>query len=433
MDEIRKPSSWFVVGVRSYDGAVETRSLISANLRRGAAKMGAALWPPNAVVVARNAVDAPRMKRRHSAPPQGAAPLENVVEAGLAWLNRSQDAVGDGGVGSFEFYGWTTGYPEVTGYTIPTFWDYHGLLGRPELADRAVRMSDWEIGVQHPDGGWEGGNLGDGDPPVVFNTGQVIRGQLRTYQETGEQRFLDSAVRAADWIVANQDPDGSWTTANFKQLKRTYDTYVSAPLVRLGQLVGTQSYIDAARRNCEFVLTQQLDNGWYRNCDNSPYFNDAPSTHVLCYTADGLVETGRLLGEDAFVAAGARTVAALAEKIAPTGLLPGRFDAEWDAKVGWVCLTGSAQLGILLMTLSEDGERPEYELLAHRLLDFLVHVQRLNAVGRNRRGALSGSYPIWGLYAPLKFPCWATKYLLDLCFLIKTRSAGELKGHAPVA
>lgn len=31
-------------------------------------------------------------------------------------------------------------------------------------------------------------------------------------------------------------------------------------------------------------------------------------------------------------------------------------------------------------------------------------------------GAIAGSYPIWG--APLRYPCWATKYYLDLLFLV---------------
>ena len=42
------------------------------------------------------------------------------------------------------------------------------------------------------------------------------------------------------------------------------------------------------------------------------------------------------------------------------------------------------------------------------------------AAARQRRtswtaidGALPGSFPIYGLYAPLQFPNWATKFLVD--------------------
>ncbi|MBV9004641.1 MAG: hypothetical protein JO181_08280, partial [Solirubrobacterales bacterium] len=64
----------------------------------------------------------------------------------------------------------------MTGYIIPTMWDYAKLLGRQDLAQRAREMADWELSLQQECGGWEGSNEGDNVPPTVFNTGQVIRG-----------------------------------------------------------------------------------------------------------------------------------------------------------------------------------------------------------------------------------------------------------------
>jgi hypothetical protein len=103
--------------------------------------------------------------------------------------------------------------------------------------------------------------------------------------------------------------------------------------------------------------------------------------------------------------------------ISPTGLLLGRFDEEWRARARWSCLTGCAQLGIIMMKLHARTAEERYRDAARRLVDFLVYMQKLNGVGPNRRGALPGSYPIWGPYAPLKYPCWATKFLIDLLLL----------------
>jgi hypothetical protein len=58
-----------------------------------------------------------------------------------------------------------------------------------------------------------------------------------------------------------------------------------------------------------------------------------------------------------------------------------------------------------------------------KLVDFLAWVQRLNGVGTGRRGGIAGSYPIWGLYCPLKYPSWATKYFVDLLLLVRTALA----------
>ena len=401
---------------------------LHGNTRKLALKSAGAMWPPNLLVVTRNMSDQRRNEPWSNFVVKSGDPGTTVraaLERALSWLIVAQDRVGTGGVGSYEFYGWTRGYPEVTGYIIPTIWDCRDALGREQLADRAVWMADWELRIQKENGGWEAGVEGGHRPPVVFNTGQVVRGLLRTHEETHDDRYLDAAVRAGDWIVKHQEEDGSWTRANHGQMKRVYDSYVSAPLARLAQLTGNESYERAAIRNCEFVLRQQRENGWFDNCDNSPNFNDEPITHTLGYTIDGLLETGELLGYERFVAAGTKAADALMRRVSPSGLLLGRFDDSWRPRARWACLTGCAQIGIIMMKLYTDNGDERYVHTARRLTDFLIYVQQLNAVGRNRSGALPGSYPIWATYAPFKYPCWATKYLIDLLLLVEQNTIAK--------
>jgi rhamnogalacturonyl hydrolase YesR len=414
---------------------MRTLQSLRGNLGKLALKSAGALWPPNLIVVARNARDRRRVEpwldfvARTSDPE---ATLRESLEWALRWIVTSQDRIGTGGVGSYEFYGWTPGFPEVTGYIIPTVWDCRHVLDREELAHSAVRMADWELGIQKEEGGWEGDVEGAKKPPIVFNTGQVVRGLLRTHQETGEGRYLEASVRASDWIVSNQEKDGSWTLANFMQMKRVYDSYVTPPLARLGSLTGNDAYTGAAIRNCEFVLRHQRENGWFDLCDNTPYFNDAPTPHTICYTIDGLLETGELVGREDFVAAGTKAADALMRCIEPSGVLRGRFDDQWRAQVRWSCLTGCAQLGIIMMKLHARSGEERYRDAARRLADFLIYVQRLNGVGPNRGGALPGSYPIWGPYAPLKYPCWATKFLIDFFLLMAAPERKLSPSSSPV-
>lgn len=379
-----------------------------------ALKLLGVLWPPNLVIVARHAVALAR-----GLPPDPPLP-DRAIEQATAWICGSQDRVGSGGVGCYEFYRWTAGYPEVTGYIIPTLFDLAERLGRDDLRARALRAADWELRVQRPEGGFEGGYEGDGQPPIVFNTGQVIRGLLRAAEESGESRYLEAAVRAGDWIVANQDEDGSWTRANFKGMKRVYDSYVSAPLAHLYAESGIDAYAAAATRNCDFVLGQQRANGWFDLADNAPRFNDAPLTHTLCYTVDGLIETGEVLGHERFVRAGALAADAMQALIERDPALPARLGEEWDARARYVCLTGSAQLGMILMRLHARDRDPRRLAAARALAGYLTKVQRMSDAGGARRGALPGSFPVWGFYAPLKLPSWATKYLLDLLLLVET-------------
>jgi hypothetical protein len=341
------------------------------------------------------------------------------MDRALNWLCRSQDEVGSGGIGDLAFQGWTPGYPEVTGYIIPTLWDYAHELDREELARRAVRMADWELSIQLPSGGFESLYAGEGRPPVVFNTGQVLRGLIRSHKETEEEKYLDAAVRAGDWIVANQEDDGSWTKANYLGMKRTYDVFAAAALAQLSSTTSDQRYAAAAKANCEFALQNQQANGWFELCDNTPFLNHAPSTHTLCYTVAGLMECGELLSECSFVDGATKAAESLRNAIEPSGRLRGRFDSQWEPFVSYVVVTGSAQLGVILMELhSREGDE-RYLKSALKLLDFLGYLHYLNAVGQNRTGALPGSYPIWGRYVPLKYPSWATKFFLDFLLLVR--------------
>ena len=399
------------------------------------------LRPLNTVLIARNALALlkPEPWRSYVTDKAEVASLNALVEGALRWICRSQDQVASGGVGDYTFHGWTPGYPEVTGYIIPTFWDYYRLLGRDELAQRAIRMADWELKLQMSEGGFESLYEGEGLAPVVFNTAQVIRGLTRTYLETCESRYLAAAVRAADWIVANQESDGSWTKANYLGMKRTYDVYAAAGLAQLAMVTSEDRYSRAAIGNCEFALRHQRDNGWFDLCDNTTRGNATPSTHTLCYTVDGLLETGAALNDDSLVAAAERTAGALMESVDSTGRLPGRFDSDWRPASKYVVVTGSAQLCVILMKLFGRTKMKRQLETALSLLDFLAFVQQLNSVDANRAGGLPGSFPIWGRYVPLKHPSWAAKFYLDHLRLVRIWAEEapaedvEARIHAPSA
>ena len=73
----------------------------------------------------------------------------------------------------------------------------------------ALAMAEWELTVQYPEGGFPGHFVDRPNPPVVFNTGQVIFGLLAAHEAAGNAYFLASARQAGDWLLGEQDPDGS--------------------------------------------------------------------------------------------------------------------------------------------------------------------------------------------------------------------------------
>jgi hypothetical protein len=99
---------------------------------------------------------------------------QRIVEAGIAWLSRAQDESRshDGGVARhFSLVdGWSTSYPETTGYIIPTMIDYGTKTGSKEPVDRARRMLDWLVSIQFPEGGFQGGMVHE-TPRVPVSSG----------------------------------------------------------------------------------------------------------------------------------------------------------------------------------------------------------------------------------------------------------------------
>src|SRR5512135_803802 len=87
-------------------------------------------------------------------------PDEDHLALAIRWLCRSQDQTGSGGSsgGHHLGSGWRPSYPETTGYIISTLVRYAHLFGDEDCLERARRMGDWEITIQLPEGGVQGGH-----------------------------------------------------------------------------------------------------------------------------------------------------------------------------------------------------------------------------------------------------------------------------------
>src|SRR5262245_45069613 len=90
------------------------------------------------------------LRRAAATPPSDAESLR----AAAAWLARAQDATGDGGVaGRFRLAGgWSSSYPETTGYLIPTFLTLADALADTAWQARAQRCVDFLLTIQLPSG-----------------------------------------------------------------------------------------------------------------------------------------------------------------------------------------------------------------------------------------------------------------------------------------
>jgi len=342
--------------------------------------------------------------------------VERSIDEGIAWLGRAQDhsTSADGGVARHYSLvtGWSTSYPETTGYIIPTMLTYAKLRGDEIARQRAQRMLDFLVANQLPDGGFQGGTIGAKRlDPVTFNTGQILLGLASGVQEFG--RYREAMRRAADWLVKTQDADGCWRkypTSFAAPGEKTYETHVAWGLFEAARLEPSSSYADVALANVRWALCYQHANGWFeRCCLTDP---SQPLTHTLGYALRGIVEAYRFCRDATFLKAAQKTADGLLTAMRGDGFLPGRLYPNWQGAVNWVCLTGSQQIAICYLLLYQDVGDARYRDAAYALNGYVRRTIKVEGPAETR-GAIKGSFPVNGQYGTYQYVNWACKFFID--------------------
>jgi glycosyltransferase involved in cell wall biosynthesis len=350
--------------------------------------------------------------------------LAHCSEEILGWLRRAFVA-GNGGGAAASYHlvhGWAAAYPEVTGYLIPTLLYYAGERDDPTLAALAHRAGDWLARTRLPSGAicrkqWFVGN----NAPSVFNTAQVIDGwcalsAARAASDGDAAKWLALACQAGDWLVGEQERDGSWVRNAFNGISHSYYARVAAPLARLGMLTGVPRYVASARAAADWVVSRQTKTGWFNDAGFSR--TEPPTTHTIGYVIEGLVTCGTLLGEPRYVDAADRAAEVLLAKYETGRALPGRFAAEWRPHGRWRCLTGDAQIAISWCLLAVRNNDQRYRRAAASVANDIRQTVRVIPEWPDISGGVQGSSPPWGEYDQFAYPTHAAKFTLDLLALL---------------
>jgi len=360
-------------------------------------------------------------------------------EAATAWLLRAQRATSDDGVSLGYFpcrasttAGWLDSYPETTGYIIPSLLESADQLGCEDVRRSALKMADWEISVQMPSGAVQGGMVcaPKDQVPAVFNTGMVLQGFSAAYRATGDARFREAGRRAADFLVADMGDDGHFRSHGAfvaQHSIKTYNCLCGWALWQFAENVDDDRYAKIAIRAAEAALGQQQPNGWFAN--NCLVDREAPISHTIGYTLQGILEVGIRAGREDLITAARRGIAPVISRISPSGFLAGCFFSNWEPAAFSSCLTGNAQLAVTCYRLYELTRNDEYRQAADRLVDYLKALQILEGDDPGVIGAIGGSFPLLGSYMTLGYPNWATKYFLD-ALMLQDRLSGGSRGGA---
>jgi hypothetical protein len=216
-----------------------------------------------------------------------------MTTATLQWLRDNEHP--QGGIRAWPG---AAAYPEVSGYLLPTLYDY----GEGDLA---TRCADWLVSIQDTCGGWRGM---DGEL-YTFDTGAIVEGMFRAYHETGRAQYQAAALGGCAWLATQRTE------------QRTYRT---------------REGLGAPQHNYRVNGILQDDPGAY-------HINGSDRVHFIAYALEGYLSLG-------YVDEVRGTLAALPAR--PDGLMFNRL-TNWRGEGSDVIAT--AQIAILKLCTGLDA------------------------------------------------------------------------------
>jgi hypothetical protein len=341
----------------------------------------------------------------------------------INWLIRAHEVVEKKGfsIGFDLRKGWLTHYSETTGYIIPTLYRYAIQYNDSSASEIATSAAHWLVSIQNEDGSmldFVGHHKNSRKrQPVVFNTGQDLFGLLSAFRFTGYDIFIESAKKAAYWIISKQDKSGLWNdTASFgARHMASYYSHVTWPLYLIGKQLDDERIIEHANRGLAKILEQVNSNYsvkyWGFNANNT-----AP-THTIAYTIEGILEQSLLSdGIDSINIMVAKNIALkMIELQSKNKQLAGDYDEEWYGNYSYLCMPGNCQLAIIFMRLYSLFDENQFLLAVDQVLAPVIERQHLSRFAPSAiKGTVPASWPpVLGKYMRWLYPNWGAKYLAD--------------------
>ena len=302
----------------------------------------------------------------------------------------------------------------MTGYIIPTLYDFTRMTNERSYVSAAEAATRWLLSLQMPTGAFRGGLQGGAAQASVFNTGQILQGLVRAYAETNRPEILNAAMAAGSWLVHMQQPDGSWSgPAAYQEASHTYYSMVAWALAELSERTGDRQYGIAAEKNLDWVLLHFRASGWVDGINLRSHPN---YLHFIAYVLQGVLECGIQRRRSDAIEAVAKSAWTLLRKFETNKYLPGACTADFGSAGHFTCLTGNAQMSCVWLRLFEMTDDLRYFNAALKMNEMLKAL--LPTRGRpGIAGGVSGSFPLWGRYQPLRYISWGAKFFGDALLL----------------
>lgn len=323
--------------------------------------------------------------------------LDEKINNGVEWMLNSgiQNTSGEHSGG---FNGWYDidkkiypfVYSEITGYGITTLLFFNSLAHNPIFLNRAELAAKWIIkSAMHECGGvktraynTDPDNLYSFENNVlfVFDNGMVLSGLVNLYNSTKKETYLNAAISIGNFLLSAQKSNGLFYAAydanndikidnhdKWSSQSGSYHAKLAIGLVDLYNVTKNSNFLNSALGICNASIKLQEKSGRFVTQQ------DERSTHMHpnCYSAEGLIYTGSVIGENKFIESGLGAIKWALENQLPNGGIPCKFvDGKFISYERSDTLAQVLRLSIYLKSIGLIGHDEKIESLKNRLLNF---------------------------------------------------------------
>jgi hypothetical protein len=359
---------------------------------------------------------------------------DDHLRAAAEWLAAAQDSQSDDGIaGRYQLdRGWTSSYPETTGYIAPTFLALSHALPEAGFRERAERAVQFLLSVQLPEGGFPGLEIANNRvTPSAFNTAQILHGLTAWHRQTGDEEVRIAAQRATRWLLSVQDPDGAFRRYTYKDIAGTYSAYLACWFAEWGHYATDRAALAAAGRHLDWTLAHRRASDWIAlaGFDEEQHQADETFTHSIAYAIAGILSTAEILGRSDGIAVAAAAAERLARRLELSRFLPGLIGGDWRGRSRYACLTGNCQMALIWFRLHGLSHNLRLVNAALKAIDLVKLAQPMDNPNSGLFGGIPGSDPVHGTYIEGAVPNWSAKFFID-ALLDKRRVLAELRTEA---
>ncbi len=310
-------------------------------------------------------------------------------------------------------------FSEVTGYGISTLLYLNNstpdrvLIGRARLAADWLLLTAWDSKY----GGFQcryDHSTGTFNNRVCsFDAAMCLTGLVNLYRETKEVKYLEGAIQVGNWLVQRmQREDGSFyariltnsgtlvdDAAKWSSQSGSYHAKISLGLISLFDLTKDYAYKEGALKVCEWTLKLQAPSGRFI----TNHRTRDTHLHPHCYSAEGLLCAGVLLGNKRYVESARRALLWIVHRLAPTGRVPRTYrDGHFSRHESVDISSQTMRLWLLLSRIYKNiGEGPAVGKMATRLCDFQSYSNDRRSRGGFFYGYTNNNCPVdhvnsWG-------------------------------------